>query len=98
MTAPLMPFPSGPAQSTADLQSRLDHALALLLTHRGDPLAEIDRVLADDPHSVSGHCLRAAAIVRADAAAPPPRLGASPPPNGGACPAPDDPPGRPPRP
>jgi len=91
MTAPLMSFPSGPAQSTADLQSRLDHALALLLTHRGDPLAEIDRVLADDPHSVSGHCLRAAAIVRADAAAARPRLVASLAAIEAACPDADDP-------
>lgn len=77
MTAPPIPFPSGPTQSAADLQSRRDHALALLLTHRGDPLAEIDRVLADDPHYVPGHCLRAAAIVRADATAARPRLVAS---------------------
>src|SRR5262249_38402079 len=74
MTAPLILVPSDPAQSMADLHSRLHHALKLLLTHRGDPLAEIDRVLADDPHCVSGHCLRAAAIVRADAVAARPRL------------------------
>jgi tetratricopeptide (TPR) repeat protein len=77
MTAQLILLPSGPPQSAADLQSRRDHALALLLTHRGDPLSEIDRVLVDDPHDVPGHCLRAAAIVRADATAARPRLVAS---------------------
>jgi tetratricopeptide (TPR) repeat protein len=43
----------------------LDH----LLKHRGNPFAEIERVLANDPQSVSGHCLRAALIVSTDAAA-----------------------------
>ena len=28
---------------------RCEHVLELLLTHRGNPSAEIDRVLADDP-------------------------------------------------
>src|SRR5262249_33596099 len=91
MTSPPMSFPSAPAQSAADLQSRRDHALALLLTHRGDPLSEIDRVLADDPHYVSGHCLRAAAIVRADAAAARPRLVASLAAIEAACPDANDP-------
>jgi len=43
--------------------------LELLLTHRGIPFVEIERVLADDPQCVLGHCLRAAIIVRADAIA-----------------------------
>jgi tetratricopeptide (TPR) repeat protein len=47
---------------------RCEHVLELLLTHRGNPSAEIERVLADDPQSVFGHCLRAALIVCADAA------------------------------
>jgi tetratricopeptide (TPR) repeat protein len=81
---------TGPARAAADLQSRRDHALALLLTHRGDPLAEIDRVLADDPHYVSGHCLRTAAIVCADAAAARPRLAASLAAIEAACPDVDD--------
>ena len=46
--------------------ARCEHALNLLLTHRGDPSVEIERVLADDPQCVFGHCLRAAIIVRAD--------------------------------
>jgi tetratricopeptide (TPR) repeat protein len=40
--------------------------LALLLTHRGDPAAQIGRILADVPRCVFAHCLRAALIVRAD--------------------------------
>jgi hypothetical protein len=77
MTASPIASRTDPAQSIADLQSRRDHALALLLTHRGDPLAEIDRALADDPHCTWCHCLRAAAIVGADVAAARPRLAAS---------------------
>ena len=57
MTASPILSPAGPARVASDLRSRRDHALALLLTHRGDPLAEIDRVLADDRHCVSAHCL-----------------------------------------
>jgi tetratricopeptide (TPR) repeat protein len=91
MTAPPILFPAGSARSAADLQSRRDHALALLLTHRGDPLAEIDRVLADDLNCVSGHCLRAAAIVCADAAAARPRLAASLAAIEAACPDAEDP-------
>jgi tetratricopeptide (TPR) repeat protein len=59
---------SRPAAVEADAasQRRYDHALALLLAHRGDPSAEVERLLADDPHFVFGHCLRAAIIVIAD--------------------------------
>jgi hypothetical protein len=53
--------------SSESLQSRRNQVLELMLSHRGDPLAEIDRVLADDPYSVSSHCLQAAIIVHADA-------------------------------
>jgi tetratricopeptide (TPR) repeat protein len=67
MSASVLLSQAGSAQGTAELPSRHDHVLALLLTHRGDPLAEIDRALADDPYCVPCHCLRAAAIVRADA-------------------------------
>ena len=52
-----------------DLLRRCEHALELLLTHRGNPSVEIERALAEDPHCVFGHCLRAAVIVRADAGA-----------------------------
>jgi len=40
-----------PTSTEADTQSlpRCEHALELLLTHRGNPSAEVDRVLADDP-------------------------------------------------
>ena len=48
--------------------SRCEHALELLLTHRGNPSAEVERVLADDPQCVFAHCLNAALIVCADAA------------------------------
>jgi hypothetical protein len=33
---------------------RCDHALELLLTHRGNPSVEIERVLVDDPQCVFG--------------------------------------------
>ena len=56
---------------------RCEHVLELLLTHRGNPSAEIERVLADDSQSVFGHCLRAALIVCADAAAARSSLAAS---------------------
>jgi hypothetical protein len=46
-----------------------ENAIELLLTHRGNPSVEIERALAEDPHCVFGHCLRAAVIVRADAGA-----------------------------
>lgn len=45
---------------------RCEKALDLLLTYRGDPSAEVDRVLADDPRCMAAHCLRAALIVRGD--------------------------------
>jgi tetratricopeptide (TPR) repeat protein len=59
------------ASSEADTQSppRWEDALELLLTHRGNPSAEVDRVLADDPQCVFAYCLKAAIIVCADAAA-----------------------------
>ena len=62
---------AGPASVGADIKSppRWEHALELLLKHRGNPLVEIERVLANDPQSVSGHCLRAALIVCTDAVA-----------------------------
>src|SRR6516164_11474193 len=74
-----------------DLLRRCEHALELLLTHRGNPSAEIERVLAEDPHCVLGHCLRAAAIVRADAGAERSRLAASVAAIEALCPDIDDP-------
>jgi tetratricopeptide (TPR) repeat protein len=62
---------AGPATAEADIKSlpSSEDVLELLLNHRGNPLAEIERVLANDPQSVSGHCLRAGLIVCADAVA-----------------------------
>ena len=57
------------AQSISGLQQRCELALELLHTHRGSSTVEVDRVLADDPQCVFGHCLRAALIVLADHAA-----------------------------
>ena len=70
---------AGPATAGADMISvpRCEYALELLLTHRGDPSAEIERVLTDDPESVLGHCLRAALIVCTDAVAARPSLAVS---------------------
>src|SRR5262249_51929397 len=49
--------------------ARCEQSLELMLTHRGDPSAEVDRVLADDPECVFAHCLRAALIICGDATA-----------------------------
>ena len=48
---------AGPATAGADMKSvlRCEDALELLLTHRGDPSAEIERVLTDDPENLFGH-------------------------------------------
>jgi hypothetical protein len=48
---------------------RCQRALKMLLTQRGDSFIEVERILADDPGCVFGHCLRTALIVRADNAA-----------------------------
>ncbi len=50
----------------ADSQPLCERALELMLTYRGNPLEEVERMLADHPRSVRGHCLRAAIIVRGD--------------------------------
>src|SRR6478735_267934 len=65
------------AQSNIASLQQCEHALELLHTHRGSPSEEIDRVLADDPQCVFGHCLRAALIVLADNPAARPALAAS---------------------
>ena len=79
MEEAVRPNAAKPASVEADGASlpRCEHVLELLLTHRGKPLAEVDRVLADDPRCVFGHCLRAALIVCADAAAARSSLAAS---------------------
>ena len=50
-------------------QRRCERALDMLLTQRGDASAEVEALLTDDPGCVSGHCLRAALIVRAESSA-----------------------------
>ena len=49
-----------------DSRSRCERVLTLMHTHRGDPLAEVERLLADDPTCLSAHSLRAALLVLAD--------------------------------
>jgi tetratricopeptide (TPR) repeat protein len=83
------PF-STAAIETHSLQ-RGERALDMMLTQRGDPFAEIGRVLADDPGCVFCHCLRAALIVRADGNAPRSALAASIAAIEAACPDTDDP-------
>jgi tetratricopeptide (TPR) repeat protein len=46
--------------------TRCQRAIELMLTSRGNPSVDVDRVLVDDPQFVFAHCLRAALIVRAD--------------------------------
>jgi len=75
----------------ADSRSRCERALELLLTHRGDPAGEVDRVLADNPQSVFGHCLRAALVVHRDDEHARSELAASVAAIEAACPELDDP-------
>jgi hypothetical protein len=65
------------ACANADSQRRCERALELMLTHRGDPLGEVERILAVDPGCVFAHYLRAGLIVSADADASRPVLAAS---------------------
>lgn len=65
-------------QHAADpVARRLDHVLTLMHTQRGDPAAEVERLLADVPSCMPAHCLRAALVVRADDAGAVPALAAS---------------------
>ena len=84
---------STPAIAMAQSNSlqRCESALDMLLTQRGDALAEVERVLANDPESVFGHCLRAALIVRAESGAPRSALAASIAAIEAACPDTNDP-------
>lgn len=63
-----MAFYAESATDKADFDSlaRCKRAVELMLTSRGNPSVEVDRVLADDPQFVFAHCLRAAIIVRGD--------------------------------
>jgi len=49
-----------------DSLGRCDRALEDLLANRGTASRDVDRVIANDPQFILGHCLRAAIIVRAD--------------------------------
>ncbi|MBS0387887.1 MAG: tetratricopeptide repeat protein [Proteobacteria bacterium] len=57
-------LPVSPARASA--MERLDAALAALHGYRGDALAEVDALLADEPGFVSARCLRAGLLVLAD--------------------------------
>lgn len=46
-----------------DTLRRCERVLLLMHTHRGNPLADIEEMLAADPDCVPAHCLRAAYIV-----------------------------------
>jgi tetratricopeptide (TPR) repeat protein len=74
-----------------DSQRRWERALDMLLTQRGDASAEVERLLADDPGCVFGHCLRAALIVRAESTASRSALTASIAAIEAACPDTNDP-------
>ena len=65
------------AASVANPLQRSERALDMMLTQRGDAVAEVEQMLVDDPESAIGHCLRAALIVRADSAAARSTLAAS---------------------
>jgi hypothetical protein len=64
----LRPHPSefSYAEAGMDFPPRYAPVLEAFLTGRGDPSGELDLLLAQDPQSVFGHCLRAAIIVRGD--------------------------------
>ena len=78
------------AEVGTDSLQRCRRALEMLLTHRGNPALEVERVLADDPECVFGHCLRAALIVCADQAAARSSLAVSVAAIEAACPDADD--------
>jgi tetratricopeptide (TPR) repeat protein len=78
------------AEVGTDSLQRCRRALEMLLTHCGNPALEVERVLADDPECVFGHCLRAALIVCADQAAARSSLAVSVAAIEAACPDADD--------
>lgn len=53
-------------ESNTGLQRQHEKIVEALLTDRGNPSGDVERMLADDPQSVTAYCLRAALIVRAD--------------------------------
>ena len=80
-----------PVAVEPDSLRRCERAVEMMLTQRGDPFAEVERLLADDPEYVFGHCLRAALIVRADSTAMRSTLAASIAAIEAACPDSNDP-------
>src|SRR5437763_10787997 len=76
---------------TATAQSLREQAIDMLLTHRGDAAAAVDRALIADPADVAAHCLRAAIIVCGDAYAARDKIAASIAAIEQACPDPRDP-------
>jgi tetratricopeptide (TPR) repeat protein len=70
-------LPERTKTDASSLRKRCEHALELLLTHRGNPAAEVDRILADDPQCIFAHCLRAALVVSGDFAGARPSAAAS---------------------
>src|SRR5262249_11711624 len=77
-----------PEADTNSLE-RCAHALEFLLTHRGDPAAEVDRILVDDPACIFGHCLRTAIVVSGDVVGAHPSVVASAAVIEGTCSAPN---------
>jgi tetratricopeptide (TPR) repeat protein len=57
---------SAVGKTDVDPVTRCMRAIDLMLTNRGNPAVEVDRVLAENPRFVFGHCVRAALIVRTD--------------------------------
>ena len=65
------------ASAKSDSLMRCERVLEALLTNRGNPSRDVDRVLAGDPQFIFGHCLRVAIVVRADDIAARSKLAAS---------------------
>jgi hypothetical protein len=89
--AAMSPQPDFALKADMDLLARCKQIIELMLTSRGNPSVEVDRVLADNPNFVFGHCLRAALIVRADDGASRSKLIASVTAIEAECPESDDP-------
>ena len=52
--------------TSAESLRRCAHALDLFHTQRGDPSADVERLLSDDPTCLAAHCLRVGLAVRGD--------------------------------
>ena len=90
-TAKLHAAEPATTEADTDPRQRCQHVLELMLTYRGNPSAEVERVLTDDPQCIFAHCLRAALIVRADDDAARDTLAASVAAIEAACPDQNDP-------